>query len=118
MLKYKRGNTNQRNQMENTQDYAGMGHVEREEASLLLKTYGTSKDDTLFLESGIKVEFNPYSGCVFLVDEDYNVAMMNGDRLENFFNCPNCGNEGMQSEFREQCTDDCCKKYADDLGLD
>ena len=104
--------------MQNTQDYSEMGQIEREEASLLLKTYGTSKDDTLHFGQGIKVEFNPMSGYVFLVDEDYNTAMMMGDRLENFYSCPNCGNEAMQSEFREQCTDDCCKEYADDLGLE
>ena len=58
------------------------------------------------------------SGNVFLVDGDYNCAMMNGNKLENWFYCPNCGNEAFQSEFREECTDDCCKEYADDLGLE
>ena len=104
--------------MNNTQDFSDFGHVEREEAGLLLRTFGTSKDDTLFLENDIKVEFNPMSGYVFLVDGDYNCAMMNDDRLENFFSCPNCGGEGLQSEFREQNSDDCCQEYADDLGLD
>jgi hypothetical protein len=105
------------NMYRNTQDFADFGHREREEAGELLRTFGTDKDDTLFLENDVKVEFNPYSGYVFLVDGDYNVAMMNGDRLENFFSCPNCGNEALQSEFREQCTDECCNEYADDLGL-
>jgi len=104
--------------MNNTQDYSEFGAIEREEAGTLLSTYGTSKDDTLFLENDIKVEFNPNSGNVFLVDGDYNCAMMNGDRLENFFSCPNCGNEELQSYFREECKDDCCREYADDLGID
>lgn len=105
--------------MNNTQDFADMGHVEREEAGLLLTTFGTRKDITLFLENDIKVEFNPMSGYVFLVDGDYNCAMMNGDYLENHFNCPNCGNEEFQSDFRESFKDDsCCQEYADDLGLD
>ncbi len=105
--------------MNNTQDFADFGHVEREEATKLLSTFGTSNDDTLFLESNLKIEFNPNSGYVFLVDEDYNCAMMNGDRLENHFSCPNCGNEGMQSEFRsEHSKSECCQEYADDLGLD
>jgi len=103
--------------MNNTQDYSDMGQIEREEAGLLLTTYGSSNDKTMFLENDIKVEFNPNSGNVFLVDGDYNCAMMNGDDLENWFNCPNCGNEAFQSEFREECTDGCCKEYADDLGL-
>ena len=105
--------------MHNTQDYSEFGHIERKKAGLLLQTYGTSKDNTLFLENDIKVEFNPMSGYVFLVDGDCNIAMMNGDRLENLFSCPNCGNEGMQSEFREEYSDnECCQEYADNLGLD
>ena len=104
--------------MRNTQNYDEFGHVEREEATLLLKTYGTNKDDTIRLESGIKVEFNPMSGNVFLVDEDFNCAMMNGDRLENFFYCHECGNEALQSEFREQCESDCCIEYANELGIE
>lgn len=104
--------------MNNTQDYSEFGQVEREEAGLLLATFGTSKDDTLFLENDISVEFNPNSGYVFLVDGDYNTAMMNDGRLENFFSCPNCGNEGMQSDFKEECTDECCQEYATDLGLE
>jgi hypothetical protein len=104
--------------MRNTQDFADFGQIEREEAGLLLRTFGTNRDDTLFLENDVKVEFNPMSGYVFLVDGDYNCAMMNGDRLENHFSCPNCGNEGMQSEFREEHTEECCQEYANDLGLE
>ena len=58
------------------------------------------------------------SGCVFLVDEDYNVAMMNGDDLEDFITCPNCGEEGLATDFRDDNTASCCQKYADDCGLD
>jgi predicted RNA-binding Zn-ribbon protein involved in translation (DUF1610 family) len=105
--------------MRNTQDFADFGQIEREEAGALLSAYGTSKDKTLFLESDVKVEFNPYSGYVFLVDGDYNCAMLNVDgELENHFSCPNCGNEGMQSEFKEEHSDsECCQEYAGDLGL-
>lgn len=103
--------------MHNTQDFADFGHIEREEAGLLLRTFGTHKDDTLFLENDVKVEFNPMSGNVFLVDGDYNVAMMTEGRLENFFSCPNCGMEAFQSEFREECTDECCQEYADELQI-
>ena len=103
--------------MENTQDLSQFGHIERDEAALLLSALNTSKDLTKFLGDGVAVEFNPMSGNVFLVDEDYNVGMMNGAFLEDFHNCPNCGAESIASDFREECTDECCKEYADELGL-
>ena len=105
--------------MQNTQNLADFGQVEREEASILLRTLGNVNDETKhFGNSGVAVEFNPMSGNVFLVDEDYNVAMMNGHQLEDFYSCPNCGGEGLQTDFRGDNSDDCCQEYADDLGLD
>ena len=61
------------------------------------------------LENKVSLEFNPNSGYVFLVDEDYNVAMLNSDnRLENWLTCRDCGEEGFRSEV--EFTDDglCC----------
>lgn len=103
--------------MQNTRDLSEFGHREREIAGELLSTLGTSKDKTKFLGDGVAVEFNPWSGNVFLVDEDFNVAMMGDDYLEDFITCPNCGGEEIASDFREYNTDECCKEYADDLGL-
>lgn len=105
--------------MQNTQNLADFGIRERDEAALLLTTLNSPSDDTEhFGSNGVVVEFNPMSGNVFLVDEDYNVAMMRGNQLEDFHTCPNCGGEGLQSEFREECTDDCCQEYANELGLE
>ena len=104
--------------MHNTQNLADFGNVEREEAGILLSTLGTSRDHTQFFgDRGVAVEFNPMSGYVFLVDEDYNVAMMNGDVLEDFITCPNCGGEGLASDFKEDNEDECCHEYADELNL-
>ncbi|MFZ2189478.1 MAG: hypothetical protein WA057_04455 [Candidatus Magasanikiibacteriota bacterium] len=51
------------------------------------------------LEDGVTLEFNPNSGYVFLVDEEYNVVMLNSDnKLENWLNCGDCGEEGFRSE--------------------
>lgn len=104
--------------MNNTRDLSEFGNIERDEAGTLLQTLNGSRDMTKFLGDGVAVEFNPMSGNVFLVDEDYNVAMMNGHNLEDFHNCPNCGAESFASEFREENTDSCCKEYANDLGLE
>lgn len=103
---------------QNTQDLSQFGHREREIAGELLLTLGTSKDHTKHLGEGVAVEFNPYSGYVFLVDENCNVAIMNDSILEDFHTCPNCGGEGVASEFRSDNIDKCCQEYADDLGLE
>ena len=105
--------------MQNTRDLSDFGAVERDEAGLLLTTLNSSKDDTRFFGYGsVAVEFNPMSGYVFLVDEDYNVAMMNGDRLEDFITCPNCGGEGLLSDFREDNEgSECCEEYANEMDI-
>lgn len=47
-----------------------------------------------FTESGIRPAFNTHSGYVFLVNDDYDVAMLNGNRLESFHSLPYSGKEG------------------------
>ena len=99
---------------DNTQDFSKFGYREHDMAGDLLKAYASgkwaSKDDEM--SDGVKVEFNPNSGNVFLIDDDLNVAMMNDDdKLENFLNCAYCVNEGFRSEItlddRGYCED--CK---------
>lgn len=99
-----------------TNDIKEFGMRERLMARELLATYGTKKDKTNFLSDGINVFMNKNSGYVFLSDEEYNVAMMNGDVLEDFVNCPECGHEDFYSEFRKH-GNDCCQEYADDMGF-
>jgi hypothetical protein len=102
----------------NTQNLADFGIKERDEAALLLTTLNGPNDDTkLFGSDGVNVEFNLNSGMVFLVDEDYNVAVMSGHQLEDFITCPNCGNEDVASEFKKNNEDVCCIEYSEDLGL-
>tara|TARA_R100001530_G_scaffold112217_3_gene79269 strand:+ start:919 stop:1251 length:333 start_codon:yes stop_codon:yes gene_type:complete len=98
----------------NTKDLAKFGYRELKEAAKLLETFKTDKDDTCFLGSSICLEFNPNSGCVFLVDDDGNVAMMLGEKLEDFLSCPDCGEEGSFSEFlgnNYDACNDCCTTY-------
>jgi len=93
-----------------TNDFSDFGYCEKEEARELMSAYGTDKDKTVYLGSGVQVWFNLHSGYVFLSDEDFNSAMMNGDVLEDFINCPECGHEDFLSEMKES-GDACCKKY-------
>ena len=101
--------------MNNTRDFSEMGYRELDMVGDLLKAYKGNNDETRFLGDGVKSEFNPNSGNVFLVDEDYNVAMMNGDKLEDFFSCPECGHEGFLEEM--QHGEDCegCVEYLESI---
>jgi hypothetical protein len=99
-----------------TEDMADFGGRELDMAGDLLKALRSSDDHTEMLGSNVKLAMNMSSGYVFLTDEDYNVAMMNGDYLEDFIHCPECGFEG----FREELLDDgngCCREHLVDCGL-
>lgn len=85
--------------MNSTQDLSKFGYREKDIAADLLKAYASGQGE--FLSDGVTVEFNPNSGNVFLVDEDYNVGMMNGDKLEQFFSCSDCGAEGFKGDFED-----------------
>ena len=87
-------------------DLAGFGCRELRMAAELLTA--CCEDPPGFLGDGIQLMMNTYSGCVFLTDEDYAVAMMNGDRLEQFHSCPECGAEGFAEDMPEN---DCCQRY-------
>jgi hypothetical protein len=102
----------------NTQDLSEFDIVELHEAGKLLSTLKTEKDKTEYLSSGVKVEFNRNSGNVFLVDENCNVAMMNGDDLEDFFSCPICGHEGFKEDMQHGEDDKECQEYLKDIGVE
>ncbi len=52
------------------------------------------------LGDGVTISMNTSSGNVFLVDEDYNVAMLNEDgKLENWVSCSYCGAEEFKSRI-------------------
>lgn len=100
---------------ENTQDISKFGFIERQEAARLLSALGTHHDKTDGMGDDVAVEFNPNSGNVFLVDGDYNVAMMNGNELETFYSCPQCGNEGFNGDYEFKtyqgyCSHECANK--------
>jgi len=73
-----------------TEDLADFGSRERRMAAELL---AQPLPDT-FNDDGVKLAFNRNSGFVFLVNSDYQCAMMNGDKLEVFHSTPYSGLEG------------------------
>lgn len=101
----------------NTRDLSKFGYRELALAGQLLTALGSPRDnDTNQLDVGVCVEFNPESAMVFLVDEDFNVAVMEGDKLVDFLSCPNCGTEGTPSDFGinlglETCCEEMFQEY-------
>ena len=95
------------NMEKNTKDFSLFGMRELAMAGELLVAYANEAPAHSWvgedkLEDSVSVEFNPNSGNVFLVDEDSNVAMLNGDnRLEMFYTCSECGEEGFISDYGE-----------------
>lgn len=101
--------------IENTRDMSRFGYIELKEAARLLNAYIEAKKD--ILNDGVAIEFNPNSGNVFLVDEDYNVAMMNGDNLETWYTCPHCGYEGVFEDMKHEPEDSECINYMVEIGV-
>ena len=77
--------------------FEGFGYREIQLASKLLDAY--VKEPDVLEGDYISVGFNANSGYVFLSNEDYDTAMMNGDKLERFYSCPECGHEGFKEDF-------------------
>lgn len=83
-----------------TCDLSKFGARELREAVELLEKFADTPDFQSGLGNGIKLWFNMESGTVFLSDEEYNVAMLNGKGiLERFVSCCECGAEGFVSEW-------------------
>lgn len=55
-----------------------------------------------FFNENVRPAMNSNSGFVFLVNEDHQVAMLNGDRLEEFFSSPYEGLEGFADELADE----------------
>lgn len=72
-----------------------------------------------FENDGVHLMFNRNSGHVFLTNSEYQVAMMNGDKLESFYSCPECGHEGFKDEIGKDNGhgyDEDCKEWVESVG--
>lgn len=98
----------------NTQDLSKFGYRELDMAGNLLKLYKSDKDESR-LQGSVNVEFNPESANVFLVDEDYNVAMEYDGKLVDFVVCPECGHEDFKPDFIGEYSKKCCQEYYKEL---
>lgn len=95
--------------MQNSRNLMDFGTRELKLAGKLLSVLKTPADITVTLGEVITPELNPDSGYVFLVDENFNVAMINNQgQLEDWVRCNKCQNEGFISEMA-RAPSPCCK---------
>lgn len=79
-----------------TSNYANFGHREQKLQCDLWKAI--AEQGCPIDSSNLHIEFNTHSGNVFFVNDDNQVAMLNGNTLERFFSCLECGNEGFAED--------------------
>ena len=86
-----------------TTDLSEFGYREIKMAAELLTAYTAPGFSNDFLGDGITLNLNNNSGYVFLIDEDYNCGMVNDatGKLEQFFSCGECGEEGFKDDLIE-----------------
>ena len=70
-----------------------------------------------FLQDQVRLVFNQHTGEVFLTDSDLTVAMINGDKLEQWFHCPVCGHSGFLEDMQHEPQNLDCTEYMAQIGL-
>jgi hypothetical protein len=69
-----------------------------------------------FEDNEVVPMMNTHSGNVFLTNSEYQVAMMNGDKLESFYSCPECGHEGFKEDMSHDGNSN-CQEYLKSIGV-
>ena len=90
----------------NTTDLKDFGYRELDMAKELIQAMEDQGLPEDFYDNEVTIMFNPDSGCVFLTNSEYEVAMLNGDDLESFYNLPYSGEEGFKSDFQDRDRDE------------
>ena len=87
--------------MTTTTNLAEFGYREKKLAAELLTSMCENNLPDDFYEEEVTVMFNKYSGCVFLTNQEYQVCMLNNNKLESFYTTPYEGKEGFYDELVE-----------------
>lgn len=84
-----------------TENLADFGFREIKMLSEILNAWVSNGLPDDFDTQCVRAAFNRNSGYVFLVNESYEVAMMNGEVLECFYTTPYEGREGFLEDLLE-----------------
>jgi hypothetical protein len=90
-----------------TEDLSDIFECARERRMVLeiLQAWESGGLPSDFDATGVKLAFNRNSGNVFLVNEDHQVAMVEGMTLESFYSSPYEGREGFFTDFLGEYAD-------------
>jgi hypothetical protein len=88
--------------MTTTTDLTKFGHRERKIAENLLKAWREQGLPEDFCENEVSIMLNTHSGCVFLTNSEYQVAMLNGGVLESFYSDSETGEEGFLEDLSSE----------------
>lgn len=90
--------------MNHNLDFSKFGRRERLIASKLLISWNEQGLPEDFHNNEIQIRFNPYSGDVFLINSEHQIAMMNGDNLEIYYTeyDTETGEEGFKEDLSEE----------------
>jgi len=89
-----------------TTDLAKFGWRERKMAAELLNAMCEQGLPVDFVNDEVTIMFNTHSGNVFLTNSEFQVAMMNGDKLESWYTLPYSGEEGFREDFEGRSEDE------------
>lgn len=79
--------------------------VERKEVLVIMQAWDKNGlPDNFYLEN-VRFGYNRNSGCVFLTNDDCQLCMMNGDKLDVYYNSPYDGHEGFLDELLDMVDD-------------
>lgn len=99
-----------------TTDISKFGWRERKMAADLLQASCAQGLPDDFEDDGVTLMMNMNSGNVFLTNSEFQVAMMNGNKLESWYNCPVCGHEGFKEDMMHEDSSE-CRHYLQDIGV-
>jgi hypothetical protein len=100
-----------------TTDLGQFGWRERKMAEELLRASREQGFPEEFDDDETTIMMNRNSGSVFFTNSNYDTCMMNGDKLEMWWNCPVCGHEGFPEDMPHGEDDPECQRYLRDIGV-
>lgn len=80
-------------------DLSKMTSTALEEAADILNAYANTGVPEDFYDDGVQIAYNEGSGCVFLTNEDYQVAVLESNKLVSLYFTPYEGWEGTYDEL-------------------
>ena len=88
-----------------TENLADFGYREQDEAKEIFAAWKKNGLPQDFENDGVRLAFNMNSGYVFLTNNEYQVAMSDGDTLYSFYTSPYEGVEGSFEDLLDEYKD-------------